>query len=123
MKIVIIALLMTFLISCKNQKLICNEIRDNRIDNVVMYDVSFVFDRCRARCFDVNEWKTIDAVKCPSMPAGEPVQTLINGQYINSIDLPLEDCEGVAGFKIDPIAREIRPKLKRLNEMYNALCK
>lgn len=123
MKLTIIALLTIFLTSCKNQKFICSEIKGNRIDPVVMYDVSFVFNRCRARCFDPNEWKTIDSNLCPSMPQGEIVEEFLDGEFLNSINLPIEECEGMAGFKIEPIAREIRPKIKRLNEIYVDNCK
>lgn len=127
-KAITILMLMTFLISCKNQKFICREIKNNMIAPTVLYDVSFVFNRCRARCFDANKWETLPISSCPKLiPTDlkfldivEDHDELSKLQLKGSpqaVNLDLEDCEGVAGFKVNDMALEIRPKVKRLNDL------
>lgn len=116
-KLIMILASMIFFGSCKNQKFICSEIRQAKIDPVVMYDISFVFNRCRARCFDVNKWETLPLNSCPQLVPPEYEDFKIDYDekgVAQAINLDLEDCEGVAGFNLDAIGKEIRPKVKRL---------
>lgn len=115
-KLITIILPMIFLISCKT-KIICGQINSARIVPVMLYDVSFQFNRCRGRCFDVNEWKTLPINRC----IGE-----LDSQYIpvidNAINYPLEYCDGVAGFSLDDMSENIRPKVKELNAIKGDYC-
>ena len=115
-KLITIILSTIFLTSCKNQKLICKEIDNAKVNPVIMYDVSFVFNRCRARCFDVNEWKTLPISNCPRLIDDTEDLTA------ESVNYEIEKCEGVAGFAIEDIAREIRPNVKRLSDLNKDVC-
>jgi len=128
-KLTTILLLTTFLISgCKNQKFICAEIKSARVAPVAMYDVSFVFNRCRVRCFDVNKWETLPLNSCPQLTPPEYEDFLVENNEdelkklglkgsAEAVNLDINDCEGVIGFKVDSIANELRPKIKRLHSL------
>lgn len=128
MKTIIILTLTIFLGSCKDQKLICKEIRNNAISPTVMYDISFVFNRCRARCFDANQWTTLPLRDCPRLSsfATDHPETVVSledkGKQVEAVDLDLYQCEGVAGFNIDDHARELRPKVKRYHDLKTDYC-
>lgn len=100
---IITALLMMFLINSCNSvqtRAVCRELRKNEILPVEMCDMSFKFKRCRCRNFDVNAWKELS----------EP------------IDHPLEHCDGIAGFRLEEIALEMRPKIKAMYRLKENLC-
>lgn len=121
-KLLTIMLLTIFSTSCKQQKLICKEIESAKINPVVMYDVSFVFNRCRARCFDVNEWKALPISNCPKLNQDQIISESTEEGFVESVNLDITACEGVAGFSIDDIAREMRPKIKRLSDLNEDIC-
>jgi hypothetical protein len=79
----------------------------------MLYDISFQFDRCRGRCFDLNEWKALPMNMCAGMESYALAE---------SINLPLESCEGIAGFTIEDMAVEIRPKIKKLDAIKKDYC-
>jgi hypothetical protein len=106
MKKSIMLLLMIFLSSCRTA-IICQQVESSKIPFVKLYDVSFKYDRCGVRCFDLNTWATVPLEKC-----GENL----------SESLPLESCEGIAGFSLSDMAIEIRPKIKKLNQIKIDAC-
>lgn len=123
-KLITITLLTIFLVSCKNQKLICNEIKSVRVPPVVLKDVSFQFMRCRARCFDVNKWEALPIANCPEISHFDlnyDTNDLLNGSN-EVVNLPLQECEGLAGFSIYDIGLFIKPTVKRLSEINEATC-
>lgn len=66
----------------------------------VAYLASFHFKKCQARCLDIQNLTTLPPQRC-----GENWPTDV-------IDLPLEACDDVMGFKLETIAKEIRPQAK-----------
>jgi len=114
---------MIFLTSCKD-KIICKEIKSYAIKPLVLYDVSFQFNRCRARCFNANKWITLPINSCPELSAyasdyPETFQITKDGETVN---LPLEQCEGVSGFYLNDMATELRPKIKSLDSLKTENC-
>jgi len=101
-----------FLISCKSA-IICNQINSAKIVPILLYDISFKFDRCRVRCFDFNSWATLPLNKCVGMELRTEE---------GAINLPLENCEGLSGFSINDMAYELRPKIKKLDQIKKDYC-
>lgn len=100
---IITILLMTFFLSgCRSveRRLTCAQIEAHQIPHVEFCDISFKFNRCRCRMFDMNSWE----------PTTEP------------IDYELEYCEGVAGPHLADIARDVRPNVKALAQLKRNLC-
>jgi hypothetical protein len=102
MRTIMIALLMIFSASCQtvSQKLVCSQLRKHEIPTVKMCDISFKFNRCRCRDFDLNSWN----------PTGK------------AENLPIEACEGVVGFYLEEAAVKIRPNVKALHRLKGNLC-
>lgn len=78
-KLIMIASLMIFFTSC-----------NPRIGVKRMCDISFQFDRCRCRDYDVDRLRAVS----------------------EAVNYPIEECEGVTGFFIDDVAKDILPKVK-----------
>lgn len=123
-KIHMITLLMMFSISCK-QQVICSQIKSAEIKFHPMYDVSFQFNRCRVRCFDINKWETVEASLCKELDGYLPqVQSFTeNKKTFEGINLPIKECEGIAGFKLEDIAADVRPNIKKLDSIKQDYCK
>jgi hypothetical protein len=100
-------LLTIFLVSCQH-KTTCLEIKTARIRPVITCDISFQFKTCSCRCFNVNDWEKISDKNCKNFTEG---------------DYPLETCDGIAGFFLDDIATEIKPKIKKLASINRDNCK
>jgi hypothetical protein len=94
---------------------ICGQIRDNSIKPLPSGDISLQFARCRARCLDPNTWQALELKRCIAhFPDAKPGEMARN--------FPLAKCEGLAGFFVEDIATEIRPKMKALNAIKNDYC-
>jgi len=65
------------------------------------YLASFHFNKCQVRCLDIQTLKTLPAEQCGADFGGA-----------DSLDLPLQECDDVMGFKLETIAKEIRPQAK-----------
>jgi hypothetical protein len=102
MRLITILLLTTFLASCRSvqTQMVCNELRNQQIKPVEMCDISFKFNRCRCRMFDINSWNALS----------------------EAVDHPLNYCDGIAGFRLEDIATEIRPKIKAMYRLKGNLC-
>lgn len=62
------------------------------------YLASFQFKKCQVRCLDLQTLNTLPPEKC-----GQNWPTDV-------VDLPLEVCDDVMGFKLETIAKEIKPQ-------------
>lgn len=110
MRLIMTALLMIFLTSCRSveRRVICAEIRKQEIAPVEMCDIqvdtdvfeNLVSARCRCRQFDINSWTALT----------EPVNH------------PLWHCNHIAGYRLEAIATEVRPKVKALYRLKENLC-
>lgn len=80
--------------------MICAELKKQEIKAIEMCDVSFQFERCRCRLFDLNAWEALSEAD----------------------NRPIEYCEGIAGFKLEDIAVEVRPKIKAMYRLKENLC-
>ena len=70
-----------------------------RVKPQVAYLASFQFKKCQARCLDLKTLNTLNPKECgESWPQ-------------DVIDLPLEMCDDVIGFKIETVAKEIKPQM------------
>jgi len=96
-KAITISLLMTFSISCKGPK----------IKPKILCDVSFEFDRCRCRCYDLMKIKTTEPIRCD-----------IDSES-KAWNLPIEECEGITGFYAKDLTKKILPKLKKIKRHYD----
>jgi hypothetical protein len=102
MKLIIILLLTTFLTSCRSvqTQMVCTELKKQEINPIEMCDVSIKFNRCRCRLFDLNSWTA----------KGE------------AVDHDLQHCDGIAGYRLNDIAVEVRPKIKAMYRLKENLC-
>lgn len=105
-----ILLLMIFLTSCRSveQRVVCSELRKQEILPTEMCDIKIELDafdnlveaRCRCRQFDMNSWTALT----------EPVNQ------------PLSYCNNIAGYRLEAIALDIRPKVKAMYRLKENLC-
>lgn len=113
MRMRIMMLLIPLLISAKcartDVKLTCKQIRAAKIKSLPLCDVSFQYNRCRCRCFNLTEYKRVEDAQC--------------GEDFESGDYDLEQCEGLAGFIAEEWPREVEPKIKKLQNLYGNLCR
>lgn len=105
----IIALSIVLLSTSCRTKLVCSEVRRATIDYLPLCDISFKFNRCRCRCFNLNNYSTVKPALC-----GED---FIEGNY------ELEYCEGIAGFYVEDWATEVKPNVKRLIRIRGDYCR
>ena len=107
-----VVLLTTFLLSSCRTKLICSEVRSATIKPLPLCDISFQFNECYCRCFDLNNFKEVNENKC-TWKYGD----FKEGSY------PLETCEGLSGFYVNDWAVEVKPKIKKLSRIKYDNCK
>lgn len=125
MQILTTLLLTIFLVSCAScnqveRKLVCKGVESARFSIKPKYDISFKFNRCRVRCFDESRWLVVSVALCPSIPVDfYGLEKDAEGEAVN---LPLEDCENVAGFKLEDVALDIKPKILKLNAIKEDQC-
>lgn len=110
MKNSIILLLMIFLTaaSCKQAKVVCKQIRKTDIKALPLCDISFQFNRCTCSCYDLETNTNVNDKYC--------------GEGFESKAYPLETCEGLAGFFVEDWAKEVIPKIKKLNTIKKDYC-
>lgn len=121
MRMLMIMLLMMFLSlgasSCSTtRKIVCAQVADNQMKPLASGEVSFQFNRCRARCLDPNTWQALPLKNCKDeFPDAEDDEEIAR-------NYPLAKCEGLAGFFVEDIATEIRPKVTALNQIKKDYC-
>jgi len=91
-KIVTILALMTFLNSCRKVP---------SLKPLVQCDISFAYDRCRCRCYNLMSAKTVAPENCN-------IEDVVGSAW----NAPIEDCENFAGFHAKDWALHIIPYLK-----------
>lgn len=127
-KLITMLLLMTFSVSCKNQKFICAEIKKSEIPPTVMHNINFQFNRCRVRCFDLNKWEALPIKDCPELnPLAEQGFSVSqevneNGVTEESINLEISACDGIIGFSADDASKKVRPSVKALANIKKDSC-
>lgn len=113
---IMIMLLMPLLISAKcsrvDIKLTCAQIRSSKLKAMPLCDISFQENRCRCRCFSFSTYETVEDDNCLWPDESQ----FFSGNY------ELETCEGISGFFVTEWAREVGPKVKKLNNLYGNIC-
>ena len=99
-RMIMIVILMICLISCETPS----------FKPVLQCDISFKFDRCRCRCFDINKMETVGPKEC-----GFDID-------VPDWNLSPEMCEGFVGFHYETWGRDIIPKAKELYRYYQDTC-
>jgi len=124
MRILTMTLLMIFSASCNSvqRKLICRQVESATFTVKPMYDVSFRFNRCRARCFDMTNWNAVAIDYCPTLLEDAETYGVGFDGDSESINLPVDRCEGVAGFSLEDIAKDIKPKILKLAAIKEDQC-
>ncbi len=112
MRMLTTALVIIFLASCKT-KIICSQVKSATIKPIVLCDLSMQFNRCRCRCFNANRWAEVEDRAC-KWRYPEPFK---KGDY------PIDYCEGIAGFYLEDIAQEVKPKVKKLSRIKTDYCR
>lgn len=95
-----ITLLTIFLVSCPGPQ----------IKPRLMCDISFQFNRCRCRCYDLEKLKETEPEKC-----GIDSE---NKKWNEEIEF----CEGISGFYLEDIATHIIPKIKEKKQYIKDEC-
>lgn len=109
-QIMILVLMIFIALSCNSvkQRIICGEIEAANTRPKIFCDVSIQFQRCRCRCFDLESFSTVDDKLC--------------GDDFKSGNKDIYFCEGIAGFFNKDWAVEVKPKLKRLEDLKGDYC-
>jgi len=121
-------MLMIFLVSCTSckfrSKVICAQVRQATVKPLPFYDLSFKFNRCRARCFSMGDWENRPIDECPDLRGMNSFVTKTSsGKEVEVVDLPIDYCEGVSGPIAEDWGREIKPKMRSLIRMRETYCK
>ena len=120
-------LLLTISLSSCRTAIVCSQINSAQIKPLKLCDASFQFNRCRCRCFDMNKWQTLPLNQCGmELNHNEEGVNKILGvteQLSDTVNYPLEACDGFVGFNADDMANEIRPKIKKLDAIKGDYCK
>lgn len=128
MKRIISILSAIFLTSCVGQKIICHEIKTSEVRALMFYSPSWKFNKCYGYCFNANKWETLPLNSCLGadlIPEGEVLQgvsPIDKKTAAEVIEYPLEYCDSIGGFKLDDLAKEVRPKIKKLNILKEDNC-
>lgn len=109
MKTIIILLLMICCLSGCKTRLICKQVYSAQIDYLPICNISFQFNRCQCRCFDINRFKTVKDKNC--------------GKDFKSEDHDITYCDGLLGFHTHDWAIKIKPNIKKLHRIKKDYCK
>ena len=114
------------------RKIVCAQIADNEMKPLASGEISFQFNRCRARCLDPNTWEAMPLKSCSrDFPECSECEVEIAEKPDRKCEPYCEDlarnyppvkCEGLAGFFVEDIATEIRPKMGALNNIKRDYC-
>ena len=110
-KLTAITLTIFLLSSCKT-KLICRQVINAEIKPLPLCDISLQFNECYCRCFDLNNWQEVADNACKWKYG-----SFKKGSY------PLKTCEGLAGFFLEDMAQEVKPKVKKLSKIKSDYCR
>jgi len=87
---------------------------------LLLCDVSFKFNRCRCRCYDLNLGVTLAPAACLDIVS---IQSLGITEGATAWNQPIEFCEKFAGFNMEDWAIEIQPKAKAKADWIKSNCK
>lgn len=122
MKTTIIALSVTFLISSCKDKIVCEQINSAQIRPVVIKNLSFVFNRCRVACFNLNTWNTYKSLNaCQQFKDDPNTPEIEHAEEYEDYDVSF--CDNLLGFDAAEAAKNIRPKIKELAAIKKDNCK
>ena len=124
MKTLITILSTILIVSCQSttQRLACNGIRTHQIPPIAKCEASFTFVRCRCRCFDYNNWKTLDLNKCERFKP-HLLEAFLDEKNQQTVDMELSFCDGIDGSFAADQAVDMRPHVKALADIRENLCK
>lgn len=102
MKTVTTIALMISLVGCRSfeRSLVCNEVEENKLGELLMCHYSVKFDKCKCKTIDLDNYSEVTGLA----------------------EYPLSYCDGLAGFKTDTWGENIGPKLKALNRLKVERC-
>lgn len=80
--------------------MICSELKKQEIKPLELCDISFKFNRCRCRSYDLNTHRELS----------------------EAVNHPIEYCDKIAGFAVEDFAVEIGPKIKAMSRLKGNLC-
>ena len=95
MRLITMMLLMTFFVSCNSFQILC--------------DTSFVNSRCRCRCISTKTLKETDKINCKK----DWDKYFFGTPEDHPIDYNIHMCEGISGFRIEEVAKDIIPDIKK----------
>jgi len=133
-KLTVLALT-TFLLGSCNTTIVCREIRSAVPKAMPLCDVSFKFNECFCRCFNLSKFDTVTDKTCNIYPKYVPTKTPNNFYSIAKKPsgfvylkftggaYPLNTCDKLSGFFVNQWAKEIAPKIKRLDRVKRDNCK
>lgn len=128
LKLITILLTILCLSGCQspNTRIVCAQIKEHEIKPIKSCDVSFKFNRCRCRCFNMNAWKEEPLKSCPEFSEVQESEVRKvkkkSGELYEAVNYPVDHCEGISGFYLDKIATEVRPNVKALDALKENLC-
>ena len=90
-----------------------------------MCDMSFQFDRCRCRCWDIKKTKTVDPERCSKeiinhMGQNEHDEWIGSEKW--SYNYPLVKCDMFSGYHLDTWATYIIPKIHEAKQYKKDRC-
>lgn len=135
-KLTIVLLTIFCLSGCNSieRKLVCKQVDSARFSLKPMYDISFKYNRCRARCFDMTNWNAVAIANCSQLSSmseefgvvkvrNENLSKMLGFEVVNEvINMPIEKCDNVAGFMLEDIALDIKPKILKLGAIKQDQC-
>lgn len=110
-------LLMTYLTLSTTS---CESLAKYNFKPMIHCDISFKFNRCRCRCYDLNYADTLAPKECLSE---DQILQLDIGPEQKAWNLDLESCERYAGFSSEDWAIEVQPKTKARMDWVKSHCK
>ena len=128
LKLTMMLLTILWVSACRspNTQIVCSQLETHKIKNIKSCDISFRFNRCRCRCFNMNAWKEQPLKDCKEFSGVVPEEVRKfkkkTGEVYEAVNYPADHCEGISGFYLDTIATEVRPNVKALNQIKENLC-
>ena len=108
-----------------------------KIKPLILCDASIKFDRCRCRCYNLNESKSVENEKCGlnskryvlkdvDLMTDDEISDvwglLDNEKAEIGINFPIERCDQIAGFSLNDWAINIDPWQKEIRQFYKDEC-
>jgi hypothetical protein len=85
---------MMFLVSCNTYQVLC--------------DISFQKNRCRCRCYNLDNLSTVDKFNCKD----DWNKYFLGVPNSHPVNYKLNRCEGISGFRVEEVAKDIIPGIR-----------